>query len=611
MKKSIIFYSSLTLLALFLILFLSNTYLIQWDTVGYYLYLPANFIWHDPYLTNYEYANELITQKYGLSSTYYQVFLVENGKYLIKYTSGIAILTLPFFLVTHYIVSNLTSFPPDGFSYPYHLGFYIATLFYLTIGIFFFLKVLRKIFDYKVTTITFLALLFGTNIIYLLEIPPVVHVFAFTFYSIFLYYSIKWHENQSFKNTFFLGLSFGFILAIRPTDGIIMVVFLLWNVTTFTDLKEKIKWFFVNKKALIAFIFSILIPVTPQIIYWTLLTGKPIINSYMNPNEGLDWFSPHTINFLFSFRKGWIIYTPMVLLLIPAFVYMYKRNKQFFYATFVFLILSVYLHSSWTCWWYAESYGQRSMLQSYVILSIPFGFFIHHLLNKRKHILLYSLLGFFAVFNLFKYYQFRMQIIHPSRMTREYYFATFFHTKPPSEEIQKLLLLERPLTSEVIFKNRENYRLAKKMQIIYEQMFDIPKDRLHLLDSCKNKYFVLMDSNYIYTPAYKLKISEITSAEYAYIIFSTSYLNYHSSVNNPLYLVVHMTHNGKIFEYKTFETKDNFKDDDSLKMQNIVMPYLPPELVRSNKDEVVIYFWLRGKNKVLVGPIDIEVWEPK
>ncbi len=608
--KNYLYYLPLLSFTLFLILLLSNVFLIQWDTVGYYLYLPANFIWKDPYLINYKYVYELLIQKYKLSGTLYQLVPLENGCHLIKYTSGISILVLPFFLAIHFIVTHFTSFSPDGFSLPYHIGLYIATIFYLLVGIYFLLKVLKKIFHFKTAIITFLTLVLGTNIIYLLEIPPIVHVYAFTFYSIFLYYTLKWHESPNFKHTLLLGLTYGFILAIRPTDGIILIVFLLWEVNSLSHLKEKVKWFLTHKRAIFTFFIFMLLPITPQIIYWTLLTGKPIINSYMNPNEGFDWLSPHTIDFLFSFRKGWIIYTPMILLLIPAFINIYKKNRQYFYSTFMFLLISVYLHSSWTCWWYAESYSQRSMLQSYVVLSIPFGLFIQYLLDKRKLTFLITLLSVFVIFNLFKYYQFRNQIIHPSRMTRAYYVSTFFNVKPPSVEEKKLLLIERPLTSEVEFKNKSDYRLTKKLQIVFDQMFEIPQERIFKVDSFENKNFVLLDSNYVYTPAYKLKYSEITSRDHAYLVFSAHYINFYSSMNNPLSLVVHMTHNGEVFEYKTFETKDQYKNNDSLKIEKIELIYLTPE-IRNKEDELLVYFWQRGKKKALVGPIDIEVWESK
>ena len=40
------------------------------------------------------------------------------------------------------------------------------------------------------------------------------------------------------------------------------------------------------------------------------------------------------------------------------------------------------------------------------------------------------------------------------------------------------------------------------------------------------------------------------------------------------------------------------------------MTYLTPD-IRSKKDRLSVYYWLRGNKDLLVGQIEIEVWEPK
>lgn len=597
--------------SLVLIFFLSNVYVITWDNLGYYMYLPAYFIWHDLFLQNITYLSDLVLKKYQLSATLYQIIPFEDGKFLIKYTSGIAILNLPFFLIVHFIVTHFTDYPADGLSYPYQLGFYFSTVFYLLTGFYFLIQLLSKLFNSRVAGYIFLILLLGTNIIYLLEIPTIVHIYGLAFYALFMWQMLKWYENQNLRNTILLGLIYGFILAIRPPDGIILIVFLLWKVRNFNEFKAKLKWFWMNKKICFLFCLSALLPFLPQIIYWTLITGKPILNSYINPGEGFDWFAPHTFNFLFSFRKGWIIYTPMVLLLVPSFILLYKHKKEYYYATFVFIVISVYLHSTWTCWWYASSYGQRSMLQSYVVMSIPFGYFVQHILNtKHKYSRASAILILILIlFNLFKYYQYRNTIIDPSRMTKAYYFATFFNIQPPPGNIRKLLLLDRPTTSLLEFKNKDDYHLTKIIRILPDRMFELQDNRKIYVDSLR-EYWIVLDSTNIYTPAYHLSYNEITQAEHAYLIIKTHYYNSFSSANNPLSLVVHFNHNGGAYEYRTFDTEKIYKNNDSLKLQSIEMLYLTPE-VRERNDKLAIYLWLRGKHKILTGPIDIEIWEPK
>ncbi|HEY9114586.1 MAG TPA: hypothetical protein VIN10_07785, partial [Bacteroidales bacterium] len=93
---------------------------LSWDVFGYYLYLPANYIYYDPALQNTTWLDELIRQ-YEPTSSLYQLYPMAEGKMLIKYTSGIAILTLPFFLLAHFL-APLFGFPADGLSMPYQLS---------------------------------------------------------------------------------------------------------------------------------------------------------------------------------------------------------------------------------------------------------------------------------------------------------------------------------------------------------------------------------------------------------------------------------------------------------------------------------------------------------
>ena len=78
--------------------------------------------------------------------------------------------------------------------------------------------------------------------------------------------------------------------------------------------------------------------------------GKPIYDTYKNPGVGLDLAEPHFLNVLFSFRKEWFIYTPLMMLIIPGFFIFYKRQKENFLAFFGCFIISFYIIASWPEW---------------------------------------------------------------------------------------------------------------------------------------------------------------------------------------------------------------------------------------------------------------------
>jgi hypothetical protein len=52
-------------------------------------------------------------------------------------------------------------------------------------------------------------------------------------------------------------------------------------------------------------------------------------------------------------------------------------------AVAIYLLVEIYIYSSWGVWWFGGSFGQRSMIQSYALLIFPFTFSIVFLLEKK------------------------------------------------------------------------------------------------------------------------------------------------------------------------------------------------------------------------------------
>ena len=92
---------------------------LSYDASGYYWYLPSVFIYHD--IKGQHFAKDIL-QKYQPSGTdFQQAMLTENGNYVLKYSSGLAVMFAPFFLAGHFIAGRL-HYPQDGFSPPYQLS---------------------------------------------------------------------------------------------------------------------------------------------------------------------------------------------------------------------------------------------------------------------------------------------------------------------------------------------------------------------------------------------------------------------------------------------------------------------------------------------------------
>ncbi|NOY49305.1 MAG: hypothetical protein GXO88_01875, partial [Chlorobi bacterium] len=137
---------SLSLIVLALIYF-ANIYVrlvtpptnpISWDVLGYYLYLPFTFIYNDLGLHNKEVLDFLI-ETYNSTSPFYQATLSESGNWIMKYSSGMAILYSPGFFMGH-IWALLSNYAVDGFSLPYRVSLIINSSMFFIIGQFFFRK---------------------------------------------------------------------------------------------------------------------------------------------------------------------------------------------------------------------------------------------------------------------------------------------------------------------------------------------------------------------------------------------------------------------------------------------------------------------------------------
>jgi hypothetical protein len=171
----------------------------------------------------------------------------------------------------------------------------------------------------------------------------------------------------------------------------------------------------------------------PQFIYWWSITGHFLVNSY--PDERFYWGNPHFIAGLFSYRKGWLIYTPVMVFALAGIVLLFKKMKEFSWATFIFIILATYIIVSWWCWWYGGSFGMRSFVDYYGILAIPMALLFSEIwrFKKQSKIIVLSIVVFFLIQNNFFLEKYKRGALHYDSMTKEAFWYSFWHLHPHSE----------------------------------------------------------------------------------------------------------------------------------------------------------------------------------
>ncbi len=352
------------------------------DGLGYYMYLPNVFIYH-----NFEARND--EDQNG--------FVPQPGTNLImdKYTYGTAVMMLPFFLAAHSI-AYISGAPQDGFGKIYDMGIMIAACFYLVIGMFFLIRSLSNYFTPITIIISLFAIFAGTNLYYYtIHEPAYSHVYSFFLFSVFIFLTPRYISNPNWKNTILISLIFGWIFLIRPTNGVVGLYLLLHNIHSWKDLSERWNWIKQHFLKLCLFPVASIILFIPQLIYWHAVLGKWQFDAYRN-EKFIYWAQPKVFHVLFSVQNGMLIYAPVILFAIIGLGMAIYRKKLSGIAILIILGISTYVFASWWCWWYGGAYGHRGYIEYFAFLAIPMAYTVS-LILKMKPVLKYGLLVLFLL----------------------------------------------------------------------------------------------------------------------------------------------------------------------------------------------------------------------
>ncbi len=579
--------------------------ILSWDVFGYYLYLPLQFIYNDLGLKDISIVNNII-DKYHNTATFYQGIQMPDGNYVMKYSAGMAVLYSPFFFLGH-AYADIFNFPTDGFSIPYQYAIFIGSTIYTIIGIYFLSKILLTFFNRKVAAISLILLVFGTN--YIIHITmygqnAMSHNYLFTTYAIIIWYSIRWHKTYKLKHAIILALACGITILSRPSEIICLGIPILWGIYNKESFFIKIKILKEKVNQILIFSIILLLIGSLQFIYWKIQSGKFLFNSYGgNPGEGFEFFHPFVIELLFSFRKGWFIYTPIMFLALFGFIIVYKKRKDIFFTILLFFIANIYIVSSWSCWWYAQSFSQRSVIQMYPLMTIILGFLISWIFEQKKVLrnLILILLILIVFLNIFQSIQFHKGIIHGDRMTFPYYIKTFGKLNV-NEEDKKLLLINRSFDGSESFDNKQDYKLKSAI------LLDFEKDKSSTEKSFSGKKSILLDSTNIYSPTIEIPYKEITKKDHAWIKVSIKVFNEQAFTENPFSLIVQFNQKEYAFKYKNFDSEN--MNLIAKQWQTISFYYLTPE-VRNKNNYLKTYVWYRGKTQIYIDDFQVEIYERK
>lgn len=575
---------------------LRPAFLFGWDSFGYHLYLPAFLIHGDPLVQDMAWVEEA-RNTYSVWGSLYQVSTLPDGAHVPKYTLGLAVLWAPWFLIGH-LFAHVSGAPLDGYSEPYQSAVLTGMMLYLLCGLLVLSKLLISLFNEAVASITLVLLVIATNLPdQVIGGATMPHLPLFCLYAFIVLLTREWSLDRTPQKALALALPMGLAILIRPSEAVCLLIPLLWGPEgePANPFKRfwRLRW---QWGAIIAVLFLI---GSLQFLYWHAATGHWFVDTYTNAGEGFDLLGPHTRKFLFSFRKGWFVYTPLMLLATGGIFLLRRHAKASFLPVLCFFLANLYLLSSWTCWWYAESFGSRAMVGSYAVMTLPLAALIARVLACRRACrwVAVSVLSCITLLNLFQYWQFKRLIIHPSRMTRSAYLAVFGRTERPAN-FKDRLLVDRWLSGPPRAPDPSRYRRKLLPQTIIAPTSS-PSDTLitDRSDGAPHHAYALRGKD-SFTPAIRVPFHTLTARDHAWVEAEWR-------VKVPAHpfdggFINNMEHAGKNYAYdgKDLEPFAPVPGEWS----TIRTWYLTPE-VRSVEDPFVVYFWSRDTLPILVeGP---------
>jgi hypothetical protein len=394
------------------------------DATYYYSYLPAFFIHADP---AFNFAQN-DTVKYG-GFIYLEVN--ELGRNNVRTTMGVAYLYAPFFFIGH-ALAHISGDETDGYSAPYRMMLLWAGVFYLILGLVFLRKILLRYYSDIVVALALLLIVLATNLFYYSAFEnSMSHVYSFFMLTVFLHLMLLFFEKPSRMLAFSWAFIFGIIVLMRPSNILFAIIPIFWGIINKESLLNRIVFYKKNFSLFPFMIFGAILPILPQMLYWYYVSGSFIHYSY--PEEARFYFdNPHILKGLFSFRKGWFLYTPIMLPIVLSIFLLKKSASDWFLPILIFVLINTYIIFSWPIWWYGGGFGQRAFVDSYPLLIFPLATLIQYIIKQKKVVtaIAFVIISFFVVLNLFQTRQYRSFAIHWDSMTKEAYFANFGKMQP-------------------------------------------------------------------------------------------------------------------------------------------------------------------------------------
>ena len=397
----------------------------NWDEGGYYAYLPSAFIYHD--LGRADSLDRLAQAAAPGKPRNLGLRPLPNGNVISKYPIGVAVGELPWFAGAH-AYARLQADPANGFSRPYQQAIMVGGLVYGLLGLWLLRRLLLRFFADGPTAWAVAAVGLGTNFFnYISYDAAMAHGVLFLWQVALLWCTVRWYETLRPRWALGIGLFLGLAVLCRPTEILYVLLPLAWGITSWQALRQRpaLLGRHAGQLALAAVVGLAVLSI--QLLFWRVTSGHWLLYSY--GDEHFDFLHPHLLEGLFSFRKGWLLYTPLVLLMLLGLPAARRRVPGVVAPVLLLLPVVLYVTFSWEQWWYGGGFSARPLVSLYPLLALPLAALLARTqATGRGWRALRLGLALGIGLNLWQTWQYAAGILLYDHNTAELYFRNFFHT---------------------------------------------------------------------------------------------------------------------------------------------------------------------------------------
>ncbi len=350
-----------------------NEVLVQ-DVGVYYMYLPATFIYNDLGDMSYTDAGRL---KYHPEQPRWGLVAMPNGRTTVKFAFGMAVAYAPWFALAH-LTARWEGFSvagfSDGFSQPYQRWLSLGCMAYALLGLWLLGGELRHYFSDRVAALTLLLIGLATNLLnYGTYEATMSHGTLFLLNVLLLRNTRRWYDTGQGRYAVGVGFWLGLQVLVRPSELLMGAVPLLWGLSSAAAWRARPRWWWAHRAQVLGAALALVLVAGTLPLYWKVWGGSWTTDFY--PGENFNFAHPHILEGLFSARKGWLVYTPVMALALLGLGWVRRYVPAAAPVLWLLLPVALYIIYSWWDWGYGGSFSGRPHISLYPLLGLSLAAF--------------------------------------------------------------------------------------------------------------------------------------------------------------------------------------------------------------------------------------------